>query len=227
MRYILDADPAKARESLEHIQRASEAVLEELRLAVGLLRQPGDREPVEPATGLARLEELIESFSATGLHVTCQVTGQVRPLPEATDLTAYRVIQESLTNTAKHAAGAAVSLRLAYQPGTLAIGVEDDGPPASAEPTAGHGIIGMRERAAALGGWLKAGPRDGGGFQVRAELPAPVPAGIAHDQSGPRQHLHACYEEGNAQLVMELRLLRRHYRDGLRRQSCARIAGLA
>ena len=106
MSYLLDTNLDKARESLAHIQRASESALEELRLTVGLLRQPGDSEPTEPAGGLGRLDELIESFAATGLRVTCDVTGQARPLPEAVDLTAYRVIQESLTNTAKHAAGA-------------------------------------------------------------------------------------------------------------------------
>jgi len=178
MGYILDTDPAKARESIAHIQQASEAALEELRLTVGLLRQPGDREPVEPAGGVARLDELISSFTATGLHVTCQVTGQVRSLPEATNLTAYRVIQESLTNTAKHAAGAPATVCLAYNPGVLALSVEDDGPltAVDGEPVAGHGIIGMRERASAVGGWLTAGPRASGGFQVLAELPAPVPA---------------------------------------------------
>ena len=88
MGYLLDTDPAKARESLAHIQQASEAALEELRLTVGLLRQPGDHEPVEPAGGLARLDELIASFAATRLRVTCDVTGQVRQLPEAVDLTA-------------------------------------------------------------------------------------------------------------------------------------------
>jgi signal transduction histidine kinase len=181
MGYLIEVDPAKARESLAHIQQASEAALEELRLSVGLLRQPGDREPVEPAGGLARLDELIESFTATGLHVTCHVTGKVRPLPEATDLTAYRVIQESLTNTAKHAAGAPAAIRLAFRPGVLALVVEDDGPRTAGddEYRAGHGIIGMRERATAVGGWLTAGPRDGGGFQVLAELPAPAPAGAA------------------------------------------------
>jgi len=179
MGYLLDNDLAKARESLAHIQRASESALEELRLTVGLLRQPGDREPTEPAGGLGRLDELIESFAATGLQVNCDVTGQVRPLPEAVDLTAYRVIQESLTNTAKHAAGAAAVIRLAFGPGVLALAVEDDGPfaAAHAEGVEGHGIIGMRERAAALGGWLSAGPRRGGGFRVLAELPAP--AGVA------------------------------------------------
>jgi signal transduction histidine kinase len=136
---------------------------------------------VEPAGGLARLDELICSFAATGLQVTCDVTGQVRPLPEAADLTAYRVIQESLTNTAKHAAGAPAAIRLAFRPGMLALAVEDDGPSVAgdAEPAAGHGIIGMRERAAAVGGWLTAGPRDGPPPPPLAELPAPVPAGAA------------------------------------------------
>ena len=224
MSYLLGADPdntpldgprleastdlAKARESLGHIQRASEAALEELRLTVGLLRQPGEREPTEPAAGLARLEELIGSFAATGLKVTCEVIGQARPLPEAVDLTAYRLIQESLTNTTKHAAGACASVRLTYRPGVLALAVEDDGPHARddddgppirrddgaghdgvhhgrADPggaaghagagngEVGHGLIGMRERAAVVGGWVSAGPHDGG-FLVLAELPLPI-----------------------------------------------------
>jgi signal transduction histidine kinase len=178
MGYLLDTDLGKARESLAHIQRASESALEELRLTVGLLRQPGDREPTEPAGGLDRLDELIESFAATGLRVSCDVTGQVRPLPEAVDLTAYRVIQESLTNTAKHAAGASAVVRLAFGPAVLALAVEDDGPlvAGDTEGAEGHGIIGMRERAAALGGWLTAGSRRGGGFRVLAELPAPASA---------------------------------------------------
>jgi signal transduction histidine kinase len=175
---LLDTDLAKARESLTHIQRASEAALEELRLTVGLLRQPGDREPVEPAGGLGRLDELVASFGATGLRVRCEVSGAARPLPEAVDLTAYRLIQESLTNTAKHAAGTSASVSIAFRPAVLALAVEDDGPAGSVSgpvaPEAGHGIIGMRERAAALGGWLSAGPRAGGGFRVLAELPAPA-----------------------------------------------------
>ena len=187
MGYLLDTDLDKARESLAHIQRASEAALEELRLTVGLLRQPGEREPTEPAAGLARLEELIGSFAATGLEVTCEVIGQARPLPEAVDLTAYRLIQESLTNTTKHAAGASASVRLTYRPGVLALAVEDDGPHArddddgppirrddgAGNGEVGHGLIGMRERAAVVGGWVSAGPHDGG-FLVLAELPLPI-----------------------------------------------------
>jgi signal transduction histidine kinase len=192
MSYLLDTDPAKARESLTHIQQASEAALEELRLTVGLLRQPGDHEPVEPAGGLGRLDELIASFTATGLQVTCDVTGQVRQLPEAVDLTAYRLIQESLTNTAKHAAGTSASIQLAFRPGALELAVEDDGPPAGGSRAGleagdeGHGIIGMRERAAALGGWLSAGPRAAGGFRVLAELPAPPPPAPAVPSRGGR-----------------------------------------
>ena len=189
---------AKARESLGHIQRASGAALEELRLTVGLLRQPGESEPTEPAAGLAGLEELIGSFAATGLTVTCEVIGQARPLPEAVDLTAYRLIQESLTNTTKHAAGACASVRLTYRPDVLVLAVEDNGPqarddgdgppprrddgaghdgagthPGAGNGEVGHGLIGMRERAAVVGGWVSAGPHDGG-FLVLAELPLPT-----------------------------------------------------
>jgi signal transduction histidine kinase len=190
---LANPDLAKARESLGHIQRASEAALEELRLTVGLLRQPGEREPTEAAAGLARLEELIGSFAATGLKVTCEVIGQARPLPEAVDLTAYRLIQESLTNTTKHAAGACASVRVTYRPRVLVLAIEDDGPHdrddddgpptrrddgAAAHAGAGngevgHGLIGMRERAAVVGGWVSAGPHDGG-FLVLAELPVPI-----------------------------------------------------
>ena len=178
MTLLLDRnDLGRARQSLEHIQDASEAALVELKLTVGLLRQPGDHEPVEPAGRLSRLDELIASFTAAGLRVTYDVTGQAGPLPEAVDFTAYRLIQESLTNTAKHAAGTSTSIRLDFRPGTLTLTVEDDGPsvPAAGQPiiggTLGHGIIGMRERAAALGGRLSAGPRPEGGFRVTAELP--------------------------------------------------------
>jgi signal transduction histidine kinase len=174
---MLANDLDKARESLMHIQRASEAALEELRMTVGLLRQPDDDEPTEPAGSLGSLDELIGAFAATGLTVSCEVTGQARTLPEAVDLAAYRMIQESLTNVAKHAAGASASVRVAFRPGVLALAVEDDGPGKEGDTGSGHGLIGMRERAAAVGGWVSAGPRSGGGFQVLAELP--LPAGAA------------------------------------------------
>ncbi|MDR0343654.1 MAG: sensor histidine kinase [Nocardiopsaceae bacterium] len=175
-----DEDRSQARESLTHIQRASEEALDELRLTVGLLREPGAPEPAEPAEpvpGLAGLGELICSFAGTGLRVTREVTGQVRPLPEAVELTAYRVIQESLTNTRKHACCDTVVVRLGYAPGALSLAVEDEGKPlAQGSPSTpgGHGIVGMRERVAALGGRLSAGPRPEGGYLVSAELPLRV-----------------------------------------------------
>jgi signal transduction histidine kinase len=177
-----DEDLVRARESLTHIQRASAEALDELRLTVGLLREPGAAEPAEPAEptpGLDRLEELICSFANTGLRVTREVTGQARPLPEAVELTAYRVIQESLTNTRKHARCDAAVIRLEYTPGALSLAVEDEGRPvpvidAPRHPPAGHGVVGMRERVAALGGQLSAGPRPGGGYRVFAELPLRV-----------------------------------------------------
>ncbi len=178
-----DEDLAQAKESVSHIQRASGEALEELRLTVGLLREPGAAEPAEPAEpvpGLGRLEELIRSFAGAGLRVTREVTGQARPLPEAVELTAYRVIQESLTNARKHAGCDTAVVRLGYAPGTLSLAVEDTGKaadlgkagtPGSGRQAEGHGIVGMRERVAALGGRLSAGPAPAGGYRVFAELP--------------------------------------------------------
>jgi signal transduction histidine kinase len=171
-----DEDRSQARESVAHIQRASEEALEDLRLTVGLLREPGSgpAKPAKPVPGLDQLEELICSFASTGLRVTHEVTGQVRPLPEAVELTAYRIIQESLTNTRKHADCDTAVVRLGYGPATLRLTVEDGGragtPGGPREPE-GHGIVGMRERVAALGGRLSAGPGPRGGYRVRAELP--------------------------------------------------------
>src|SRR5258708_6700478 len=178
MGYLLDTDLDKARESLAHIQRASEAALEELRLTVGLLRQPGDKEPTEPAGGLGRLDELIGSFPVTGLRVTRGVTGLVRQLPEAVHLTAYPGIQESLTNTPQHPARAPAVTRPAFPPGVRAGAVEDDGPSAARDAgvVEGHGITGMRGRAAARGGGRPAGPPRGGAFRALADLPAPAGA---------------------------------------------------
>jgi signal transduction histidine kinase len=176
-----DEDLISARESLAHIQRASEEALDELRLTVGLLREPGAAEPAEPAEpvpGLDQLEELICSFADAGLRVTRTVTGQARPLPEAVELTAYRVIQESLTNARKHAGCDTAVVRLGYAPGALSLAVEDEGEPVTwsgQHAPGGHGIVGMRERVAALGGRLSAGPRPEGGYRVLAELPLRAP----------------------------------------------------
>jgi signal transduction histidine kinase len=183
---LLAPDQAEARESVTHIQQASADALEDLRLTVGLLREPGDGEqadtpPVDPLPGLSRLDDLVGSFAGAGLTVTREVTGRPRPLPEAADLTAYRVIQESLTNVRKHAACATASLHLGYTARALRLTIENDGHGASSTGPAGHGIIGMRERVAAVGGRLSAGPRPGGGYRVLAELPL----SLAEDERAP------------------------------------------
>jgi signal transduction histidine kinase len=177
-----DEDRSQARESVAHIQRASGEALEDLRLTVGLLREPGQEpvepgEPAEPVPGLDQLEELICSFAGVGLRVSREVIGRARPLPEAVELTAYRVIQESLTNTRKHADCDTAVVRLGYAPGALELAVENEGKAAATggqRMPEGHGIVGMRERVAALGGRLSAGPGPEGGYRVFAELPLPA-----------------------------------------------------
>jgi signal transduction histidine kinase len=171
-----DEDRTQARESVAHIQRASAEALEDLRLTVGLLRERGvePAQPAQPVPRLDQLEELICSFAGAGLRVTREVTGQARPLPEAVELTAYRVIQESLTNTRKHGDCDTAVVRLGYAAEALRLTVEDDGKALmrGGRPVSdGHGIVGMRERVAALGGRLSAGPAPHGGYRVFAELP--------------------------------------------------------
>jgi signal transduction histidine kinase len=166
---VIEGRPDQARRAVELIGRASRAALEELSGTVGLLRQPGD--PVAPA-GLAALDDLIASFAGSGLRIGHQVDGPPCTLPAAADVTAYRVVEESLTNVRKHAGDTDVRVRLTYGPNTLRILVEDDGGGEPVHPAGeGHGIAGMTERVTAAGGRLRVGPRDGGGFRVSAVLP--------------------------------------------------------
>jgi signal transduction histidine kinase len=166
--HVLDDQPAQARQSLAHIRQASRSALEELRDTIGLLREPDEpAAPTEPTAGLSGLAALVASFRRSGLRIEEDVRGVARPLPSAADVTAYRVIQESLTNVCKHAAAPAARLSLDYQPAALHIVVANPGWGGGAP---GHGIRGMRERVAALGGDLRAGP-SADGFQVTAVLP--------------------------------------------------------
>jgi signal transduction histidine kinase len=171
--HLLEAKPIEARRALSHIGEASRAALGELRDTIGLLRQPGDPPaPTEPTAGLAGVDDLVASFARCGQRIDRQIEGTVRALPPAADLAAYRVIQESLTNIRKHAAGASTRIKLDFQHTQLHILVEDDGTCPVPTPTGtGHGIAGMRERVTAVGGRLDAGPRPGGGFWVSALLP--------------------------------------------------------
>ncbi|GLP64711.1 MULTISPECIES: sensor histidine kinase [unclassified Streptomyces] len=171
--HLLRTDPDRAYEALAHIKETSRAALDELRATVGLLRQPDDApDSRAPLPGLADLDALIGGIRAGGLSVTVARTGLARPVAPATDLTAYRIIQESLTNTHKHARAAHADVTLDYGAATLRVTVTDDGRSGAAKgPGTGHGLIGMRERATAIGGTLSCGRQPGGGFEVVAELP--------------------------------------------------------
>jgi signal transduction histidine kinase len=186
---LMDSDPEQARAALTAIRSVSREALDELRSMLAALRQADEQPPTAPTPGLARLPELCELTRAAGIPVRTEVAGPVRPLPAAVDLAAYRIVQESLTNVARHAGPATATVRLGYQAGGVSVEVLDDGrgtPGArSAGGTgargmgaggAGSGIAGMTERAAALGGGLTAGPRPGGGFAVTAWLPVPAGA---------------------------------------------------
>jgi signal transduction histidine kinase len=174
--HLMTGADDRVRNTFDQIRQRSRAALEELRDSIGLLRQPGEPiAPVEPTMGLAGLGELLAEFERSGLRIAGARDGADQALPWATDLTAYRVIQESLTNVCKHVGATDVRLTLRRDPDTLTIIVENEGPPASAgnpHPDA-HGIVGMRERVAAIGGTMRAGPRPAGGFRVAAVLPAP------------------------------------------------------
>jgi signal transduction histidine kinase len=178
--HLMDCHPDRARSALVTINDASRQALADVRSVLGVLRGASDHPPPGPAVGLERLDELVATSHAAGLAVQVTETGQRRPLPAGTDLAGYRIIQEALTNSARHSSSGSVAVRIDYTGPGLLIEVDDDGPARAAGCVhagrvagGGTGIIGMTERARALGGTLDAGPRPGGGFRVRARLPVP------------------------------------------------------
>lgn len=160
---------------LDDLAGTTSSALRELKATVGLLRQADDPDaPLEPAPGLGRLGDLTDAFAAAGLTVTVSAQGEERPLSPGVDLTAYRIVQEALTNVAKHAAAKTARVLLAYTHDHVNITISDDGDataPAAPAPGGGFGLMGMRERAQSAGGRLQAGYRPEGGFTVTAELP--------------------------------------------------------
>jgi signal transduction histidine kinase len=177
-RAVGDSDPAAASDALRQIETSGRTGLAEMRRLLGILKAEGDGDGRTPQPGLADLGELLDSMRATGLAVEAVVEGSPRPLPPGVDLSAYRIVQEALTNVLRHAGGASARVLIRYEPDALELEIADDGPgpPDGQQASAGHGLIGMRERAQLFGGAFEAGPRPGGGFLVRARLPFEAPA---------------------------------------------------
>jgi signal transduction histidine kinase len=173
--HVLDRRPEQARAALLAIKQASRDALQELRATLGVLRQLGEQGGSRaPLPGLAQLDALVAGAARAGRPVEVVVEGERAELPLAVDLAVYRIVQEALTNVARHAGPAKATVRLAFGSREVVVEVTDDGrgAAAGARPDGGrHGIAGMRERAVALGGELAAGPRPQGGFHVRARLP--------------------------------------------------------
>ncbi|KUN77383.1 histidine kinase [Streptomyces bungoensis] len=184
--YVLDAAPDQAKKALETISSTGRQALAEMRRLLGVLRTGEHQETGEyvPQPDVEQIDDLVEQCRSSGLPVDFKVEGTPRPLPSGVELTAYRIVQEALTNTRKHGGpDAGASVRLVYFDDGLGLLVEDDGKGAPHElyeeggaDGQGHGLIGMRERVGMVGGTLDAGPRPGGGFRISALLPLkPVP----------------------------------------------------
>ena len=182
--YALRSEPERTAQALAAISQTGRQALTEMRRLLGVLRSDGEQADLAPVPGLDQLRELLDQAREAGMSVSLTLEGPVRPLSEGAELAAYRVVQESLTNTRKHGGlGAAAAVTLRYEPNGLLLEVTDDGlgalGPAAEGP--GHGLTGMRERIEMYGGTVEAGPLPAGGYQVTAWLPD----GAAPDQ-GPR-----------------------------------------
>ncbi len=193
-RRIVERDPERAAEVAALIELTGREALAELRHLFGPLRREDGGAPTEQP-GLGDLERLVARVQHAGLAVDLQIDGEPVPLPAGVDLTAYRLVQESLTNALKHAGADSATVRLSYEPNELAISVEDDGEGLSPERLSnlggGHGLAGMEERVALYGGLLQAGRRRGGGFAVRARLPTRPLVPGAELQSAPKKTVTA------------------------------------
>ena len=170
--YLADTRPDQVRRILAELTGTTAAALRELKATVGLLRQPDDTgSPLDPTPGLGQLPELTAAFASAGLDVAVTVEGEEQPLSPGVDLTAFRIVQEALTNVTKHTTTDAASVRLAYGEDRLTITVTNAAAPTAVPAGQGFGLVGMRERAQSAGGRFQAGPGPEGGFTVATELP--------------------------------------------------------
>jgi signal transduction histidine kinase len=171
-RRLFDRDPPEAVAAIGAVETASRQAIADLQQLVGVLRRQGDGDDLAPQPSLQRLPELVEHMRQTGLPVTLTTTGTPQQLPAGVELSAYRIIQEALTNTLKHAGPAQAAVTVRYDNGAVEVEVVDDGqgPPPARQGTGGKGLVGMQERVRLYGGRLEAGARPGGGFRVYAVL---------------------------------------------------------
>ena len=170
-RLLLPADPARARESLRSVEETGREALADLRRLFGIVRSEEGDSALTPQPGLARLDALVEQSRTAGLPVEVAIEGKRRMLPPGVDLTAYRIVQEALTNALKHAGPARAQVTIRYGREVLDLEITDDGRCTRNGEGTGHGLVGMRERVALYGGEFEAGPRRRDGYAVHARLP--------------------------------------------------------
>jgi signal transduction histidine kinase len=174
-RRMLDLDPARSRDAFESIEDTGRQALVEMRRLLGVLRKDDEQLALAPQPSLEHVGSLLEQVRDAGMPVTLRIEGDPRPLPQGVDLSAYRIIQEALTNALKHAGPASGEVVLRYGDGDLEIEISDDGRGGAASQPAlvggGNGLVGMRERVALHGGDLHAGARSSGGYSLSARLP--------------------------------------------------------
>jgi signal transduction histidine kinase len=178
---LMDRKPEQARTALTAIKQTSKEALVDVQSVLASLRAPGEEAPRAPVPGIKNLNDLVRRAEAAGLAVGVEQPEKLPSLPANVDGAVYRIVQEALTNVVRHADATAVTVRVCRDEGDLVVVVDDDGDggPGSSAAGGGNGIRGMRDRAAALGGQVTAGPRPGGGFRVRARLPLPGATGGA------------------------------------------------
>ena len=173
---LIEGEQHDARRALGSIETSGRQALVELRRMLGILRRVGEEPSLNPQPGLGQLSTLVEQFRESGLPVEVRIEGEAKPLPLGVDLSAYRIVQEALTNTLKHAGPARARVVVRYRGDEIDLEIIDDGARTGKGGDSGHGLIGMRERAALYGGVFASGKREGGGYFVRARLPLGAPS---------------------------------------------------
>ena len=176
VRRLLHDDQVREREALMSVEQIGRQALSEMRRMLDVMRAGEDQAAaaLAPQPGLEHLDRLIEMAEEAGMPVTLHVEGARATLSPGVDLSAYRIVQEGLTNALKHAKGAHAEVTVRYEGDVVLLEIADDGPGVANGQAMGHGLVGMRERVAVYGGTLEAGPRPGGGFALRARLPVEV-----------------------------------------------------